>query len=88
MLFDKEVQSCQEVLSERLNDELQKDEIQAIFIAEVKDIYVGKTSLRVRIAVESISDDRNIETLRDVVQRCVNGKLPNCFVENGKITSW
>lgn len=82
------MQGCKEALSIRFNDELQKDAMKGIFIANVDDIHVEKNILKIRFADESNFGVQNVETLRDVVQRCVNYELPNCFVKNGKFTSW
>lgn len=87
-LFEEEVQSCKEALSTHLNDELQKGAIKGICIADMNDIHVEKTILRIRFADESNFGVQNIETLRNVVQRCVSYKIPNCSVINGQLKTW
>lgn len=90
-LIDEEVSRCREALSNNLNGLLAKEELLGIFIPDNKhDICVRNSSLKIRFAVRNISSGPNINTVSDIVQRCLDqNQLHSITVKRGrKVSRW
>lgn len=90
-LIEEEVIRCREALSNNLNGLLAKEELLGIFIPDNKhDIFVTNRSLKIRFAVRNTSSGPNINTVSDIVQRCLDqNKLNTITVKRGRdVSRW
>ena len=86
LLNESDVKSCRESLSKHLNDELVKSLLLGVFVADMSDICVARTILRIRFAFRSICSP-NVDTLSESVQNCLNKNNElKCFVKEGKVS--
>lgn len=88
LLNEGDMKSCRELLTKHLKDELEKHLLLGVFIADIRDIYVARTILRIRFAFRSTCSP-NVDTLSESVQNCLskNNEL-KCFVKEGKVSPW
>lgn len=88
LLNEGDMKSCRELLTKHLKDELVKRLLLGVFIADMSDIYVARTILRIRFAFRSICSP-NVDTLSESVQNCLNKNNElKCFVGEGKVSPW
>ena len=81
LLNESDMKSCRESLSKHL-----KDELLGVFVADMSDIYVARTILRIRFAFRSTWSP-DVDTLSESVQNCLNKNNElKCFVKEGKVS--
>ena len=86
LLSDEQNNSCKDLLTKHINDELLKSALPDVAVDDTSNISVARTILRIKFAARSTCSP-SVDTLSQIIRNCLNKSNQHKYcVRNGKIS--